>query len=43
VRQPLGRIFFANTDSEGWISLTTNAIQAADRSVGEVKRYLKIQ
>ncbi len=43
VRQPLGRIFFANTDSEGWISLTTNAIQAADRSVGEVKRYLKIR
>jgi len=40
VRQPFGRVFFANTDSEGGVSLTANSIQAARRSISEMKRVL---
>jgi protoporphyrinogen/coproporphyrinogen III oxidase len=40
VRQPMDRIFFANTDSEGPESTTSAGIQAAERTVREVKRRL---
>jgi len=37
VRQPMDRIFFANTDSEGPESTTNGGIEAAERTVKEVK------
>ncbi len=40
VRQPMDRIFFANTDSEGPESTTSGGIEAAERAVKEVKRRL---
>ncbi len=40
VRQPMDRIFFANTDSEGPESTTSAGIEAAERTVKEVKRRL---
>lgn len=40
VRQPLDRIFFANTDSEGSVSSTGGGIKAAQRVVREVERKL---
>lgn len=40
VRQPLGRIVFANTDCEGPVSTTSKAIAAAHRAVEEVDRAL---
>jgi len=39
-RQPLERIFFANTDSEGPASATSEAIHAAQRAVKEVEARL---
>jgi protoporphyrinogen oxidase len=39
-RRPLGRIFFANTDSTGPVSSTAGGIDAARRSVGEMKSML---
>jgi monoamine oxidase len=39
-RRPMERIFFANTDSEGPISTTAHAIDAAHRAVEEVERCL---
>jgi protoporphyrinogen oxidase len=39
-RQPMDRIFFANTDSEGPESTTSAGIEAAERAVNEVKRRL---
>lgn len=38
-RQPMERIFFANTDSTGPVSMTSGAI-AALRAIGEMKRML---
>jgi len=40
VRQPMDRIFFANTDSEGPESTTSQAINAARRAVKEVENRL---
>jgi len=40
VRTPLDRVFFANTDSEGPISSTTQAIVAARRVAQEVEKRL---
>lgn len=40
VRQPMDRIFFANTDSEGPESTTSTGIKAAERTTKEVKRRL---
>jgi monoamine oxidase len=40
LRQPMDRIFFANTDSEGPISSTTQAIIAARRVAKEVEHRL---
>jgi protoporphyrinogen oxidase len=40
VRQPLDRVFFANTDSEGPESTTNKAISAAKRAVNEVVHRL---
>jgi oxygen-dependent protoporphyrinogen oxidase len=40
VRQPMDRIFFANTDSEGPESTTNGGIEAAERTVKEVKSRL---
>jgi protoporphyrinogen oxidase len=40
VRQPMDRIFFANTDSEGPESTTNGGIEAAERCVKEVKQRL---
>ena len=37
-RRPMGRIFFANTDSEGPVSSTDGAIAAAHRAVMDVRR-----
>jgi monoamine oxidase len=37
-RRPMGRIFFANTDSEGPVSSTDGAIAAAHRAVENVLR-----
>jgi protoporphyrinogen oxidase len=39
-RQPMDRIFFANTDSEGPVSSTGEAVVAARRSVKEVEKRL---
>ena len=39
-RQPLERIFFANTDSEGPVSTTSQGIVAAHRAVREASRWL---
>jgi monoamine oxidase len=41
VRKPFDRIFFANTDSQGPISTTTGAIQAAERAIDELAARLK--
>jgi hypothetical protein len=40
LRTPLDRVFFANTDSEGPSSSTTQAIIAARRVVKEVEHRL---
>jgi len=40
VRQPLDRVFFANTDSEGPESNSSAAIAAAQRAVKEVEKRL---
>ncbi len=40
VRQPMDRIFFANTDSEGPESTLSGGLLAAERTVKEVKRRL---
>jgi oxygen-dependent protoporphyrinogen oxidase len=40
VRQPLDRVFFANTDSEGPESTTSTGITAAERAVREVEARL---
>jgi len=40
VRQPMDRIFFANTDSEGPESTTSKGMQAALRAVKEVEARL---
>jgi monoamine oxidase len=40
VRQPMDRVFFANTDSEGPESATNEAIRAAQRAVKEVEARL---
>jgi oxygen-dependent protoporphyrinogen oxidase len=40
VRQPLDRVFFANTDSEGPESTTSEGIHAAERAVKEVEARL---
>ncbi len=39
-RQPMERIFFANTDSAGPVSMTSGAIAAAHRAIGEMNRML---
>jgi monoamine oxidase len=39
-RQPMDRIFFANTDSEGPESTISGGINAADRAVKEASRWL---
>jgi monoamine oxidase len=39
-RQPMERVFFANTDSEGPVSSTSGGIQAARRTVRELERSL---
>jgi monoamine oxidase len=39
-RQPLERVFFANTDSAGPVSMTSGAIAASRRAIGEMKRML---
>jgi monoamine oxidase len=39
-RQPMERIFFANTDSTGPVSMTSGAIDASRRAIGEMKRML---
>ena len=40
VRQPMDRVFFANTDSEGPESTTNGGILAAQRAVKEVEARL---
>ncbi len=40
VRHPMERIFFANTDSEGPVSATSDGIAAARRAVKEAERLL---
>lgn len=40
VRQPMDRIFFANTDSEGPVSTTSSGITAARRTVRELQARL---
>ncbi len=40
VRQPMDRVFFANTDSEGPESTTNEAIRAAQRAVRQVEARL---
>jgi monoamine oxidase len=40
-RQAMERIFFANTDSTGPVSMTSGAIAASHRAIGEVKRMLE--
>jgi len=40
VRQPMDRIFFANTDSQGPVSTTSQGIVAAHRAVREASRWL---
>jgi protoporphyrinogen oxidase len=39
-RQPMERIFFANTDSTGPVSTTSGAIAASQRAISEMKRML---
>jgi monoamine oxidase len=39
-RQPMERIYFANTDSEGPVSTTSMGIVAARRAVREARRWL---
>ncbi len=39
-RQPMERVFFANTDSTGPVSTTSGAIAASRRAIGEMKRML---
>ena len=39
-RQPMERIFFANTDSTGPVSMTAGGIAASQRAVGEMKAML---
>jgi monoamine oxidase len=39
-RQPMERIFFANTDSNGPVSTTSGAIASSHRAIGEMKRML---
>ena len=39
-RQPMERVFFANTDSTGPVSTTSGAIEASRRAIGEMKRML---
>ena len=39
-RQPMERVFFANTDSEGPVSTTSRGIVAAHRAVREAGRWL---
>src|SRR5580658_2179641 len=39
-REPMQRIFFANTDSTGPVSTTSGAIAASRRAIGEMKRML---
>jgi oxygen-dependent protoporphyrinogen oxidase len=40
VREPMDRVFFANTDSEGPVSTTSGGINAAQRAVREVEARL---
>jgi monoamine oxidase len=40
VRQPMARVFFANTDSEGPVSTTPQGITAALRAVKEYKKMI---
>jgi hypothetical protein len=40
VRQPMDRVFFANTDSEGPESTTNEAILAAQRAVRQAEARL---
>lgn len=40
VRQPMERVFFANTDSQGPVSTTSEGIKAAHRAVREASRWL---
>jgi protoporphyrinogen/coproporphyrinogen III oxidase len=40
VRQPMDRVFFANTDSEGPVSTTAGGITAAQRAVKQAERRL---
>jgi len=39
-RQPMDRVFFANTDSEGPVSTTSSGITAAQRAVKEAEARL---
>ncbi len=39
-RQPMERIFFANTDSHGPVSMTSGAIASSQRAIAEMKRSL---
>ena len=39
-RQPMDRVFFANTDSEGPVSTTSGGIKAAQRAVRELEKRL---
>lgn len=39
-RQPMERIFFANTDSRGPVSMTSGAIESSQRAIGEMRRAL---
>ena len=39
-RQPLDRVFFANTDSQGPVSMTAGAIAAAHRAIEETNKKL---
>ena len=39
-RQPMERVFFANTDSEGPVSTTSHGIEAAHRAVREAGKWL---
>ena len=40
VRQPMERVFFANTDSEGPVSTTPEGIKAARRAVKEYEKMI---
>jgi monoamine oxidase len=41
--QPLERVFFANTDSTGPVSMTSGAIASSHRAIGEMKRMLAVK